>query len=76
MICARKHGLEASCIDEAHSFRKQGNSYGYAVRKINDRKIRLNRGVNGSGATLTLKKQRKGGAGGPRNGAGILGRKK
>lgn len=36
---------------------KQGNSYGYAVRKVDDETIQLIKGVKGTDVTLTLKKQ-------------------
>jgi hypothetical protein len=36
---------------------KQGRSYGYAVRRPNDQTIELVKGIKGTDATLTLKKQ-------------------
>ena len=36
---------------------KQGNSYGYAVRKVDDQTIQLIKGIKGTDVTLTLKKQ-------------------
>jgi hypothetical protein len=36
---------------------KQGNSYGYAVRKVDDQTIQLIKSVKGTDVTLTLKKQ-------------------
>jgi hypothetical protein len=36
---------------------KQGRSYGYAVRRPNDQTIEMVKGIKGTDATLTLKKQ-------------------
>ena len=36
---------------------KHGSSYGYAVRRPNDQTIELVKGIKGTDATLTLKKQ-------------------
>ncbi len=36
---------------------KHGRSYGYSVRRPNDQTIRLVKGIKGTDATLTLKKQ-------------------
>jgi len=36
---------------------KRGRSYGYAVRRPNDQTIELVKGIKGTDATLTLKKQ-------------------
>jgi hypothetical protein len=36
---------------------KQGRSYGYAIRRPNDQTIELVKGIKGTDATLTLKKQ-------------------
>jgi hypothetical protein len=36
---------------------KQGRGYGYAVRRPNDQTIELVKGIKGTDATLTLKKQ-------------------
>lgn len=36
---------------------KQGNSYGYAVRRVDDQTVELIKGIKGTDVTLTLKKQ-------------------
>jgi hypothetical protein len=36
---------------------KQGRSYGYAIRQPNDQTIEMVKGIKGTDATLTLKKQ-------------------
>lgn len=36
---------------------KKGNTYGYALRKVDDRTIHLVKGIKGTDVTLTLKKQ-------------------
>jgi len=36
---------------------KQGSSYGYAIRRVDDQTIQMVKGIKGSDATLTLKKQ-------------------
>jgi hypothetical protein len=37
---------------------KQGSSYGYAVRRVNDQTIQMVKGIKGTDATLTLTKRR------------------
>ena len=36
---------------------KQGSSYGYAIRRVDDQTIQMVKGIKGTDATLTLKKQ-------------------
>ena len=36
---------------------KQGSSYGYAIRRVDDQTIQMVKGIKGTDATLTLRKQ-------------------